>query len=136
MTMRRRCLPSVPGLREERKRDLRFLGLIAAALGLLSVAGCATPTTYDWGDYEGSVYRLFTQRDGIDLAGETRRLSSQAEASAQRGRPVPPGVRAHIGYLCFLAGDTTAAAANFEAEKAAFPESAVFVDGMLGRLRK
>jgi len=38
--------------------------------------------------------------------------------------------------LYFLQSDTHAAVLEFETEKKLFPESATFVDGMLGRLKK
>jgi hypothetical protein len=36
----------------------------------------------------------------------------------------------------FLQGDALAAAQEFNTEKTLFPESAKFVDGLLGRLKK
>ena len=117
-------------------RFTRGPGLAAAAFGAVLAVGCAAPTTYDWAEYDGSVHRLLVTQDGFDPAGETQRLSTAVEASAQRNRPIAPGVRAHIGYLCFLSGDVAAGVANFEAEKAAYPESAVFIDGMLSRMKK
>jgi hypothetical protein len=99
------------------------------------VPGCSTPL-YEWGDYQGSLYRQFKRDGASDLGEDTRRLQAQVENSIQRGRVVPPGVRAHIGYLCYLAGDGAGAEAHFNAEKAAFPESAVFVDGTLARMRR
>jgi hypothetical protein len=114
---------------------------LSVALAALSVAaGCkskAPPETiYDWGDYEKSLYRMYVQRDEYDPAGEAQRLSDQVEQTLQQGKRVPPGVQAHIGMLCAATGDTAGAATHFQAEKAAFPESAAFVDGLLRRMTK
>ena len=116
------------------KRLSVAVGLALSSLGL--AAGCASPTLYDWGDYQGALYRQFTHHDGIDPADEAHRLETQVEQTVQRGRAVPPGVQAHVGYLCHAAGDEAGAVAHLHAEKAAFPESAVFVDGMLQRMKK
>lgn len=104
----------------------------------LAAAGCssAAPTKYAWGGYQDSLYRMYVHRDGFDPAAEAHRLSLELEQAKAMDRRVPPGVHAHLAYLCAAAGDGAGAAAHLAAEKAAFPESATFVDGMLRRMSK
>ena len=105
-----------------------------AALSLLA-AGCAgTGGLYHWGRYEESLYDLYAKADSFDVADEIRRLAEDVHRAESRGRLVPPGVRAHLGYLSTLAGDDAGAAGWFRAEKEAYPESAVLMDGLLGRM--
>ena len=42
---------------------------------------------------------------------------------------------AHLAYFHYLSGDTTTAAEYLRAEKEAFPESAHFVDFILGQIQ-
>ena len=55
----------------------------------------------------------------------------RAQASDQR---VPPGVHAHLGYLYFNQGKLDLSREEFMIEKRLFPESTVFIDGILERM--
>ncbi len=107
---------------------------LAAALSFFAAAGCAAPSYYDWGRYEESVYLVTSRPDGFDLAAEIDALEQQIEKSAAKLRPVPPGLHAHLGYLHTVAGNAGAARAHFEREKELYPESARFIDYLLGQL--
>ena len=100
-----------------------------------SVLPSCQRSLYDWDEYENSIYRMYLDPDAFDAEDEVRRLSDQIDATILASRAVPPGLRAHLGYLTYLSGDHAAAVAHFKAEKKHFPESAVFVDGMLKRMR-
>ncbi|MCK4874050.1 MAG: DUF4810 domain-containing protein [Phycisphaerales bacterium] len=104
--------------------------LFIAPMGLL---GCGPGTIYDWGSYEGSVLRMYTS-ENFSVETEIRTLSGEVEEAAREEKLVPPGKYAHLGYLYYLTGDHDAARRSFEAEKAAFPESAAFMDRMLEQL--
>ncbi|MEZ5964853.1 MAG: DUF4810 domain-containing protein [Planctomycetota bacterium] len=106
----------------------------AAGLTLvLSTAACATPDLYSWGRYEDSIAAMYATSSGYDPAAEVARLSQQVEETAHRGQRVPPGLRAHIGFLLIEAGNAERGVQYLRAEKEAFPESSVFVDGILAR---
>lgn len=111
---------------------LAKLELSVALLPLL-IAGCGSPGLFEWGAYEDSVYRLCATPDSADIDADIQRLSELVERAATNERPVGPGVHAHLGFLYSLAGDDDSAAAALLAEKDAYPESAVFVDGLLAR---
>lgn len=113
-------------------RRLRRLG--ARAL-LATTLGCGTPSLYQWGSYEDSVAAMYATTSGYDPAAQIARLVDQVEQTENRGKLVPPGVRAHLGYLLIEAGNAERGVTYLVAEKTVYPESVVFVDGMLGRLR-
>ena len=108
--------------------------LLGATLAALLVPGCQL-SLYDWDEYEDSVYRMYLDPDAFDIEDEVRRLSDQIDETILANRAVPPGLRAHLGYLTYLSGDHAAAVAHFKTEKKHFPESSVFVDGLLKRMR-
>lgn len=109
-----------------------------ALAALLAVAGCATPPPmmYAWCGYEDSLYRMYLETGDFDAAAEAQRLAAEIERAHLEGRTVAPGVHAHLAMLCARAGDDVGAEANLLAEKEEFPESEVFVDGLLARLRQ
>jgi len=110
--------------------------MLVAALPLAACAVKRTTTMYDWGDYQDSVYRMYVKPGEFDPAAEVHRLETQVQDTLAHDRKVPPGLYAYLAMLCASAGDGPGAAGYFRAEKAAFPESAVFVDGMLARMSK
>jgi len=111
---------------------MKWLGLVT----LLLATGCSTSKPlYSWGDYEGSVYRMTHEMEGgFEVGQEIETLEAHFKRSEENGAIVPPGYLLHLGYLHFLTGDVEGARFNFELEKARFPESAGFVDDLLGRL--
>lgn len=108
----------------------------AAALGFLGLASCGTPSLYAWGSYDASVAAMYRASSGYDPAREVARLADEIERTQNQGKLVPPGVRAHVGYLLIEAGNAERGVSFLLAEKTAFPESATFIDGMLARLRQ
>ncbi len=109
-----------------------------AALLLCALSGgCAVPTgLYDWGRYEQSVHAVvFNPQRPADLHTERELLAEEIRVSLENHRRIPPGKWAHLGYLCTLTGDNHAARKHFIAEKTLFPESASFMDFLIGRLK-
>ena len=106
----------------------------ALALTALLLPGCVT-TLYDWGPYESSVRATLREHQDLSLSDDLQRLAVHGAALREQDLAPPPGLHAHLGALYSLAGDLAAARRHLEAEKAWYPESAVFVDGLLERLR-
>jgi hypothetical protein len=101
----------------------------------LLLAGCqTTQPLYYWGDYEGSVERIASEQNDFDLQAEIDVLETDLEKAQNNDRWVPPGYHIHLGYLLYLRGDLGSAVRQFEAEKARYPESEQFVDGLLARI--
>jgi hypothetical protein len=108
------------------------LGLIAAAATL--VTACTTSQDmYYWGNYERSLYESYVKAGEVDPVKQIETLNADIEQAANNGKPVPPGVYAHLGMIYASVGQLDAAVAALNAEKALFPESRVLIDGMIAR---
>jgi len=107
----------------------------AAALLCATLTACGgTRSLYAWGDYEESVYAVCAEPGAIDVGREVERLVQLVKASGEAKVDVAPGVHAHLGYLYSLQGDLDTATAAFLSEKELYPESTVFIDGLLARI--
>src|SRR5262245_60201268 len=104
--------------------------MMALALAV-TLAGCTSPL-YDWGQYEDSLWRMQTEKFSPEK--EAKVLSEEIDATLAKGRRVPPGKLATLGFFYYQSGDREAARACFQREKELYPESAGFVDGMIRRM--
>ena len=57
----------------------------------------------------------------------------EKKQESRSGR-VPPGMYANLGYLYLKSGNAKEALANFEREKATYPESAHFMDRVIRKV--
>lgn len=107
------------------------VAILAAAL----VSGCAPGTLYNYGDYSDQLYEF--QRDPTERADYVAELREIIADGSEPGakQPVPPGIRAELGYMMLETGDTAEAEQLFRAEKQAWPESALFMDRMIAVAR-
>lgn len=114
----------------------QHFGRVAAAVAIATLAGCAQPakTLYHWEGYQKQLYEYFKGGDGSDPQEQLRNLQAQAEKAQGKGAALPPGFRAHVGLLDLNLGRPDEAKAQFEAEKAAFPESTPYMDFLLRRM--
>ncbi len=104
---------------------------------LLTIAGCAAqkPQIYRWGQYEQLVYQMYAKPGEAEPGTQTAILSEDIERTLAEDKRVPPGVHAHLGYMYYTQGNKRAALNEFGTEKDLFPESAIFIDGILERLQ-
>lgn len=102
----------------------------------VALTACVTPEPplYRWGDYENIVYQSYRSPGESDPFNDSVKLEEDMARTQAEGQAVPPGVRVHLGYLYFNQGRSDEARALFEQEREVFPESAVFVDGLLQRM--
>jgi hypothetical protein len=115
----------------------RFATAGALALAILtSACGTQSSALYRWGDYEGVLYDLYIRPGKADPMAQISRLTEDVTRTQAAGQRVPPGVHAHLGYLHYSQGQLDAAYEQFATEKALFPESGHFVDGILVRMTK
>ncbi|MFT3718876.1 DUF4810 domain-containing protein [Pseudorhodoferax sp.] len=107
----------------------------AALAGVLLLAGCAAPARplYQWEDFPRRQYEVL-QHAGADPNAQIQAMQVQAEKARAAGAALPPGFRAHLGMLQLSVGAAGQARASWLAEKAAFPESAPYMDRLLERL--
>jgi len=109
-----------------RSLALSFTFLLAACAGEREL--------YRWGSYEDCVRETCRDPSGAQAVDRIRRLAADIERAKAEGLAVGPGWHAQLGYLCALTGKHESAALEFAAEREVYPESAVFVDGLLRRM--
>jgi len=108
--------------------------LLLLSLLVVSLAACASKTTrYHWGHYEGIIYNIYEKPGSIDTQTQIIKLSEDIQQAESKGKKVPPGVYAHLGMAYASQGDAASAKAALLEEKALFPASATFIDGILSR---
>ncbi|MFT7671125.1 MAG: hypothetical protein ACI8X5_003841 [Planctomycetota bacterium] len=104
--------------------------------GILACTACRTNNDlYQWSGYEDSVADVCLDAGQGNLDEEIQSIVELIERAAEVSRRVPPGAHAHLGYLYYLKGDLDGAVAGLTAEKEAYVESTVFVDGLLARIQ-
>jgi hypothetical protein len=111
----------------------------AGLLGLVLLTGCATkapPPLYQWGSYQERVYTQYAEPGKLPTEGQIAALEADAQQTNTKDRKPPPGYFAHLGYLYSQAGKPGQAVQSFEAEKALFPESAVYMDLLIKHAKK
>jgi hypothetical protein len=109
-----------------------------AAAGLLAaLAGCAhrPEQLYEWGKFPRQQYDML-RGDGQSPAEQIQAMEDQGTRAQADHARLPPGFRAHLGMLYLDAGNADKARELWIAEKAAFPESAAYMDRLLQRLDK
>jgi hypothetical protein len=99
------------------------------------LAGCATRPApmYLWESFPRQQYETLL-RNGASPDEQLRVLQAHAEKARAAGAALPPGFRAHLGMVHLAAGDAAQARDAWNAEKAAFPESAAYMNQLLKRL--
>jgi hypothetical protein len=113
---------------------MRVKAFVGSAV-VLGLVGCATPTPplYQWDAFPRLQYSALL-REGASPDEHIRALEAQAEKARASNAALPPGFRAHLGMLYLGAGNPQRARELWTAEKAAFPESAPYMDRLLKRL--
>jgi hypothetical protein len=107
---------------------------LASLVGALVASGCAPGALYHWGHYEPLLYEMYAHPGKAEPAEQIDELTEDVATAQSKGRPVPPGVHAHLGYMYLEQGNAVAAREQFEIEKQLFPESAAFMDRLLARI--
>ncbi len=114
------------------KKTLLVTTIVAAALS----SGCSTNTTkYYWGSYEKLIYQSYSEPGSADPLTQIEKLTTDIEQAEAVGKPTPPGVHAHLGYMYILNGNQAQALASFTEEKTLFPESESFINGLLNKIK-
>lgn len=103
---------------------------------LVLLAGCANKNIYYWGQYEALLLDMYQTPNSAQPPRQIEQINQDIATAQEKNKRVPPGVYAHLGYMHALNGDDNQAMSAFEQEKALFPESAHFIDGMITRMSK
>lgn len=102
----------------------------------LLLSGCTAKDNrmYYWGNYESMVYAHHLQADEVSLQLQIETLTQDIDKAAASGKPVAPGIYAHLGMLYASIGDLNSAVDALNREKQSFPESNVLIDGFIQRI--
>ncbi|SFG37356.1 hypothetical protein SAMN05518865_111128 [Duganella sp. CF458] len=109
---------------------------LALACGVaVALVGCQhrQPTIYQWESYQPQVYQYFK---GESPEAQIAVLEKDLQKINAQGMIPPPGYHAHLGLLYSVTGKPEQMAAEFEAEKMLFPESAAYMDFLLKNTKK
>ncbi len=114
---------------------MRAIARAGVALSLTALlAGCeTTPPLYQWGAFPALQYQTL-KGEGTAPEEQLAAMEEQTEQARSNGLRLPPGFLAHKGLLYLESGDIDSARAMLNAEKAAFPESAPYIDSLLKRI--
>jgi hypothetical protein len=101
---------------------------------VLLFQGCASHTNlYHWGEYQELVYDIYLNPGEADPATQIYKLNLSIEQAENSGMKVAPGIFAHLGMVHAQVGNPMLAKDALLQEKALYPESSVFIDGILSR---
>jgi hypothetical protein len=112
-----------------------LLASISAAFLLSACSGQPKPL-YNYEDYSDSYYgakKNMTQESALVLQKSMENAIERASESSS-GR-VAPGMYANLGYMYLKDGKSKEAIANFEKEKALYPESTRFMERMIQKVQ-
>ncbi len=111
---------------------LRTLLIVALVPSLTLVAGCATSSRFEWGNYEGALYAYAKKPDKREV------YRNALQDAIERGRKtdrVAPGLLAELGYVDLEDGDLKDAIPLFQEEMRRFPESRAFLTPVIARAK-
>ncbi|MEO0510011.1 MAG: DUF4810 domain-containing protein [Verrucomicrobiota bacterium] len=113
---------------------MRLNSSIFCLLAPFLFCGCVQTTAYHWGDYEEQLYRMYAAPDQANALSQLEVLEADLEEAASLDKPLPPGMRAHMGFLYYQLGRFDEAYGAFLAEKTAFPESTKMMDRFINQI--
>lgn len=126
----------IPGRssQESTARNPRITRLLASILCTGLLAACAhQPMLYSWDSYQPAVYASLQGDE--DSATQVLAMEKNIETARARNVALPPGFHAHLGMLYLKQGQDARAMEQIQSERAAFPESASFMDFLLRRTK-
>ncbi|TLU64610.1 DUF4810 domain-containing protein [Thalassotalea litorea] len=104
-----------------------MIRIIAISLAMLTVAGCAAPTIYYWGDYSDTLYQYTKEPTQETLAAHRNELMEIIDVAEKKRKKVPPGIYFELGMIEAKAGNQKAATEYLLREQSLFPESETYV---------
>ena len=93
-------------------------------------AGCANTDYYYWGNYEKVIYRALVTPDKANTTELIALLNEDIQLAENKGKPIPPGEHAQLGYVYSVVGNYDAAFSEFDKEYNLYPDSQVFLIGV------
>jgi hypothetical protein len=108
--------------------------ILTICITVMLFSGCASnDTQYYWGEYENLVYKTHHTPAEVPPSFQIELLQTDIEKAEAAGKPIPPGVYAHLGLMYAANGNKELALVSLTKEKELFPESTRFIDGLIKR---
>lgn len=96
------------------------------------MSGCAgQKPMYEYGNYSETYYQLKQNGDAETTTAWKTSLEESIKKSNAQAIRIPPGINANLGYLYLKVNDADKAISFFNAEKALYPESTVFMNKLI-----
>lgn len=114
----------------------KLLSLLLVVSAFISACTTTAPDQYYWGKYERLIHDMYVKAGKATPQVQIERITQDIQKAEKKGKPVPPGVYAHLGFMYSLDGNIEAATAAFNEEKSLYKDSAILIDGMLARAQK
>ncbi|MEY3262673.1 MAG: hypothetical protein RL717_150 [Pseudomonadota bacterium] len=110
---------------------------VALCASFFVLTGCADQqqSLYQWGSYENQVYALYADNGRVPPEAQITQLEADYQKARAANKSVPPGYHAHLGFLYFQVGKPDQALQSLQTEKALFPESTVYMDRLIARIK-
>ena len=116
-------------------RQMKVIVLFLCMSSLLS-ACMPAKNKYHWGSYESLILDMYVKPGSADPVTQVAQLTADIQQADSLGKPVPPGIFAHLGFMYAMQNNIEQAEASFHQEKSLYPESSEFLDGMMKRARE
>lgn len=114
----------------------KILGLSIIMSSVLSACTTGAPEQYYWGQYETLIKNMYVNAGKATPQIQIAKITEDIQKAENAGKPIPPGVYAHLGFMYSLDGNNSAATAAFNEETARYKESETLINGMLARAKK
>lgn len=111
------------------------LSLLSLAM-MLAACNHAPTQMYQWGSYQDQIYGMYSDTGKVPVESQVETLEADYQRIRASNGAVPPGFHAHLGYLYFQLGKDDQAWQSFATEKALFPESTIYMDRLMARLKQ
>lgn len=110
-----------------------MIRLVILSLPILLVGCCKSNDMYYWGEYQNVVYGTYMDNSAPEQQVEI--MQKDVQMANSLCKPLPPGFHAQLGYLYLQLGNLDLAKQEFEIEKQLFPESTLFMDKIINKVK-
>jgi hypothetical protein len=111
--------------------------ILFIAFGLSLLVGCVQQNTlYNWGKYQEASYAYVKNNTDEDLEKLMKEYQYIIDNQKDGLKKVPPGIYADYGYLLVKQGKIKEGLELLKLEIVLYPESAVFIEGIIKRLEQ
>ena len=102
------------------------------------LSGCVTTSSdlYYWGGYQAMLDKYYREPGNMPPEVQARRLEAIIDDAQRNPAPVAPGIYAHLGVAYADLGRQADAEAAFAREAELYPESTIWLEGMIARARR